>query len=144
MCPLQWKHRILTTGPPGKSPNWCFLNAEGNWYLLTQSKLLSLLFSHVRLFCDSVDYSLPGSSLPGISQARILEWVAIFFSRGSSRTCLLHWQAFSLPLRHQGSLTIKTFMHAVNGKSNDSETWKKILHIWCWITIYLNYIKHKI
>ena len=32
----------------------------------------------------SMDYSLPGSSVHGISQARILEWVAIFFSRGSS------------------------------------------------------------
>ena len=30
------------------------------------------------------DYSLPGSSVPGILQARILEWVAIPFSRGSS------------------------------------------------------------
>ena len=29
--------------------------------------------------------SLPGSSVHGISQARILEWVAISFSRGSSR-----------------------------------------------------------
>ena len=30
--------------------------------------------------CDSVDSSLPGSSVPGILQARILEWVAISFS----------------------------------------------------------------
>ena len=30
-------------------------------------------------------YSLPGSSVHGIFQARMLEWVAIFFSRGSSR-----------------------------------------------------------
>ena len=32
-----------------------------------------------------MDYSLPGSSLPGILQARVLEWVAISFSRGSSQ-----------------------------------------------------------
>ena len=32
-----------------------------------------------------MDCSLPGSSLQGISQARILEWVAISSSRGSSR-----------------------------------------------------------
>ena len=32
-----------------------------------------------------MDCSLPGSCLHGILQARILEWVAIFFSRGSSR-----------------------------------------------------------
>ena len=31
--------------------------------------------------CDPRDCSLPGSSIPGISQAGILEWVAIFFSR---------------------------------------------------------------
>ena len=41
--------------------------------------------SRVRLFCDPMDYRLPGSSVHGISQARILEWVAISFSRGSSR-----------------------------------------------------------
>ena len=35
--------------------------------------------------CDPVDYtySLPGSSVHGILQARILEWVANLFSRGS-------------------------------------------------------------
>ena len=34
---------------------------------------------------DPMDRSLPGSSVHGIFQARILEWVAISFSRGSSR-----------------------------------------------------------
>ena len=33
--------------------------------------------------CDPMDCSPPGSSVCGISQARILEWVAIPFSRGS-------------------------------------------------------------
>ena len=33
--------------------------------------------------CDYMDCSPPGSSVHGISQARILEWVAISFSRGS-------------------------------------------------------------
>ena len=33
--------------------------------------------------CDPVDYSPPGSSVHGILQARILEWVALSFSRGS-------------------------------------------------------------
>ena len=33
---------------------------------------------------DPMDCSLPGSSVHGILQARILEWVAISFSRGSS------------------------------------------------------------
>ena len=41
---------------------------------------------------DLMDGSLPGSSVHGILQARILEWVAIRFSRGSfptrHRTCV--------------------------------------------------------
>ena len=36
-------------------------------------------------FCDPMDYSLPGSSVQGILQARILEWVAFPFSRVSSQ-----------------------------------------------------------
>ena len=35
-----------------------------------------------------MDHSPPGSSVPGISQARILEWVAIASSRGSSQPWL--------------------------------------------------------
>ena len=35
--------------------------------------------------CDHMDGSLPDSSVHGIFQARVLEWVAIPFSRGSSR-----------------------------------------------------------
>ena len=34
--------------------------------------------------CDPMDCSLPRSSIHGIFQARVLEWVAISFSRGSS------------------------------------------------------------
>ena len=53
--------------------------------------------------CDSMDCSLPGFSVRGIFQARVLEWVAISFSRGSSwprdwtqvshiaRRCLTLW-----------------------------------------------------
>ena len=40
--------------------------------------------SHVRLFATPMDCSPPGSSIHGIFQARVLEWVAISFSRGSS------------------------------------------------------------
>ena len=49
--------------------------------------LLLSLFSHsiVSDFCYPMDYSLPGSSVHGISQARILGWVATPFSRGSSQ-----------------------------------------------------------
>ena len=36
--------------------------------------------------CDPTDCSLPGSSVHGIFQARIMEWVAISYSKGSSRS----------------------------------------------------------
>ena len=36
--------------------------------------------------CDPTDGSLPGSSVPGILQARILEWVAISFSNRRGQT----------------------------------------------------------
>ena len=39
----------------------------------------------VQHFCDPMDGSPPGSSVHGIFQARILEWVAISSSRGSSQ-----------------------------------------------------------
>ena len=39
------------------------------------------LFAQPCLFCDPMDCGLPGSSVHGILQARILEWAAIPFSR---------------------------------------------------------------
>ena len=50
--------------------------------LFTQVQVKSL--SHVRLFATPWT-NLPGSSVLGIFQAKILEWVAISFSRGSSQ-----------------------------------------------------------
>ena len=61
--------------------------------------------------CDPLDYSLPGSPVHGILQARILEWVAISSSRGSSQPRIKLTSPVSplqvvLPLSHQGRLTI--------------------------------------
>ena len=53
-----------------------------------------------------MDCSPPGSSVHGILQARILEWVAMPSSQGSNLHFLhlLHWQAGSLlPQHHLGS-----------------------------------------
>ena len=66
-------------------------------YLVAQSSLT---------LRDTMDCSPPSSSVRGILQARILEWVAMPSSRGSSQPRelnpsllrLLHWQAGSLPL----------------------------------------------
>ena len=43
-----------------------------------------MLCAQLCLSCDTMDCSLPGFSVHGISQANILEWVAISSSRGSS------------------------------------------------------------
>ena len=43
--------------------------------------VLCLLAQSRPTLCDPMDCSPPGSSVHGISQARILEWVAISFSR---------------------------------------------------------------
>ena len=66
----------------------------------------------VLLFCNPMDCSPPGSSVSGILQARILEWVVIPFSRGSSQprdwtwvsciSCigsriLYHWASWECP-----------------------------------------------
>ena len=40
--------------------------------------------------CDPMDYNLPGSSVLGIFQARILEWAAISYSRESSHPGIKH------------------------------------------------------
>ena len=62
-------------------------------------------------FAYSRIVSLPGSSIHGISQARMLEWVAVSFSRGSSQprdgthisggSCIGKWILDHL--RHLGS-----------------------------------------
>ena len=54
----------------GSWPASCCCCSADKWYLT---------------LCNPRDWSLPGSSVHGISQARILEWVAITFSRGSSQ-----------------------------------------------------------
>ena len=48
----------------------------------TWLKMKMLVTQSCLILCDPMDYSLPGSSIYGILQARILEWVAISFSRG--------------------------------------------------------------
>ena len=75
------------------------------YYKYFNISLCAELFQSCLTLCDSMDYSPPGSSVYGILQARILEWVIMPSSRGSSwprdRTsllCLLHWQEDSLLL----------------------------------------------
>ena len=68
-CKIPW-----TEAPGGLSPSD------------NRLKILKVLVAQSCLtLCDSGDCSPPGASVHGILQARTLEWVAIFSSRGSSR-----------------------------------------------------------
>ena len=98
-------HFALMTFSP-KTPK----HALQMFYLLS-NKILEIV-EWVRVqscltLCDPMYNSLPGPSVYGILQTRILEWVVISFSRGSFQPRinphLLHWQAGSLPLSHLGS-----------------------------------------
>ena len=57
----------------------CLFLLSGKW------KSESEVAQSCPTLCDPMGCSLPGSSVHGIFQARVLEWVAISFSRGSSR-----------------------------------------------------------
>ena len=78
---------LKTESPPPVFIDWC---QEGNifhepcWGFWSEVKWSEVAQSCLTL-CDPMDCSLPGSSLHGILQATVLEWVAISFSRGSSQ-----------------------------------------------------------
>ena len=63
--------------------------------------------------CDPMDYSLPGSSVHGILQVRILEWLPLpspgdLLTQGSNSSLLhlLHWQTGALPAEPTGNPVI--------------------------------------
>ena len=70
--------------------------------------LFAQLLSCVRLY-DPMDCSLPGSSVHGILQARILEWVAVSSSRGSSQPRIEPVSPVSLALAGRFFTTSATF-----------------------------------
>ena len=57
---------------------------EKSLFFVGKKKVKVLVAQLCLTFCDPLDCSPAGSSVHGISQARILEWLAIPFSRGSS------------------------------------------------------------
>ena len=62
-------------------------------------------------FCDPMDCSLPVSSVHGILQAKILEWVGIPFFQGifltqGSNSGVPHYRQILYHLSHQGSLYV--------------------------------------
>ena len=64
---------------------WGCKESGHNWTTSLSFCEVCLSLSHVCLFATPWAESLPGSSVHGILQVRILEWVAIPFSRGSSQ-----------------------------------------------------------
>ena len=91
--------RFFTTAPPRKP--WFSLYT--NWREVAQSRLT---------LCNPTDCSPPGSSIHGIFQARVLKWVAISFSGGSSRPRDWIWVSCSDSLLSQppGNPTWQTWM----------------------------------
>ena len=72
--PLHWLQVVLTIGLPGKSLYCSYNQPQG----LADGQLLLLLLSHFSpTLCDPIEGSPSGFPIPGILQARILEWVAI-------------------------------------------------------------------
>ena len=72
-----------------KTGLWC-----GRWWFILLVPWYLLFYIIVRerevtqscpTLCDPMDCSLPGSSVHGIFQAIVLEWIAISFSKGSSQ-----------------------------------------------------------
>ena len=75
---LSFPHHVcLDYGCIPQNLAWCVAHSK---YSIAVVQSLSCVW----LFCEPMDCSPPGSSVHGLSQARILEWVAISSSRGSS------------------------------------------------------------
>ena len=85
-------------------------------------KVKMLVAQFCLLFCDPMDCSLPDSSVHGVLQARILEWIAIPFSRESSWPRDQTWVSNTVGiilyhLSHQGSQesnTLRPFLDLEN------------------------------
>ena len=93
-------------------------------FIVSQSFLCSVA-KLCPILCDPMDCSLPGSSVQGISQARILESVAISSSRGSS--WLRDWTQVSCSSCMEGRFFVteppgKPFLHLVNFSDTSSQS----------------------
>ena len=93
--------------------------------------------------CNAIDCSLPGSSVHGIPQARVLERIAIPFSRGSSQPresnlSLPHCRQIPYCLSHQGSpgmweIIIYWWLCPFNATA-----WMQVTEPWriCWALVW--------
>ena len=68
-----WQMKVVVKRPVGPSQvGRAWKRGIGEMFIIQ---------SCLTIFCDPMDHDLPGSSVHGIFQARILEWVAISFSK---------------------------------------------------------------
>ena len=85
-------YRVVNGENSWYSRETCFTEQISKYIENNRSQVLTVvimmwyvcMLSHVQL-CNSMDCSPPGSSVHGISQARILDYAAVSFSRGSSQ-----------------------------------------------------------
>ena len=129
-------HLIILFAKPGNSSFW---NKERNNTVSKYSKmsLNETTIPHISqkyskessdegFLDDPMDCSLPGSSVHGILQARILEWVAIPFSRGSfqpkdpTRVSCIAGRFFTVWVTREALFFILLF-----AKSGNSNFWNK-------------------
>ena len=87
-------------------------------------------------FCDPKDNSQPGSSVHGISQARILEWVAISFSRalpnpGTEPSSPALAAGFFLPLSHEGSPQINIIVEKTENQQGPTAQHRELYSVFC-------------
>ena len=94
LCLTNHEKLLFSMLPQLLSP--CFYSGNRAWVMATDPMFTSFPvlswiecvcaqpFQSCPTLCDTMDCSSPGSSVHGILQARILEWVAMPSSRGSS------------------------------------------------------------
>ena len=120
---------------------WFFKRCKRWWFNIHKHcdminpvvKVKVLVAQSCLTLCDPMDYNLPGSSVHGIPQARILEWVASSFSRGPywprdgtcvsyiGRWILYHWTTWET----LSGWNHEKFQHLRNGYRNLQERYRQ-------------------
>ena len=109
------------------------LNSSCTWWLLYWKWKVKVLVSQSGpTLCNPMDFSPPGSSVQVTSQAKILEWVAISFSRWSSKlrdqTCISYIAGGFFTTEPPGkSTTFEYFLW--------KENW--LIHLSRWVNTWL-------
>ena len=122
--PLSWEFRMPISSSRSPDPSLFLgdlrqlINLPRSWLSHnTPMRVQALKAQLCPTLCDPIDCRLPGFSVRGISQVRLLEWIAISISRGSTRSLAL--QVILYHLSHQGGLSstmllYKHFPHVNN------------------------------